>query len=58
MIREGIVAALVLSCEMGTSGLLSTAEGAGTGMVAARRMKGEGKSGSSMVHLAGVAASR
>jgi hypothetical protein len=43
---------------MGTSGLLSTAEGAGTGAVAARRMKGDGRSGSSMVHFAGVAASR
>ena len=58
MIREGIVPARVLSCEIETSGLLSAAEDAGTGAVAARRMKGEGRSGSSMVHLAGVAASR
>jgi len=58
IIREGMGARAVLSYELGPSGLLSTAEAEGTGAVAARRINGEGRSGSSIIHFAGVAASR
>jgi hypothetical protein len=58
------VAARVFSCEVGTSGLRSAAAvvvvAAATtavGAVDARLMNGDGRSGSSIVHLAGVAAS-